>query len=261
MRRRSLSKFVCIAIALFLFVGTARADTILLKNGRNLQGIIRDESDDSVELDMGGGSVRIDKNTIRRIKRSASAEAEEMKAGFDRKQSEMEKRREEFTEERNRRFSEFAKWKDEENAKNRSQSGEPGQIQASRDPMSDGIIVETIINDKVKTVLLVDTGATDVMLSRKIAGELGIDLTDTKREVVDVTVADGRRVKAKCVILKSLSVQGVEEKDVRALIPLEEISSISLHNGLLGMSYLGRFNISIDRASMKIGLERIGKKK
>lgn len=258
--RHRFAAVIISALLFVFFIAETQADTIFLRNGRRLDGIIKKEDAKSIELEMGGGSVTINKSEVIDIKRLSPAEAEKMKRDLERKKQEMAQQEDEFSKQRNKRFSEYSQWQDKERSERSDRTSESKDIQAAKDLKSGGIIVEAIINNNVKAVLLVDTGASVILLSKKTAAALGIDLTDTKKEIIECVMADGSKVKAKTVILESVSVQGAEEKNVRAAVPLDEVQGINIHDGLLGMSYLSRFNINIDRATMKISLEKTGKK-
>lgn len=55
-------------------LGAARADTVLLRNGNTLEGIVTRETDAQIVLDMGIGSSTLPRNTVRSVER-ASEEA------------------------------------------------------------------------------------------------------------------------------------------------------------------------------------------
>jgi len=67
--------------------------------------------------------------------------------------------------------------------------------------------------------------------------------------------ADGRIIDAKFIILDSVSVEGLEVKNVEAVVLLEE-STMNVGDGLLGMSFLNRFNFQIDTVNKKLILEK-----
>lgn len=227
-------------ISLVLALGSeARPDTINLKNGRSIEGLIDKEDEENVVLDVGFGTVKFRKEEIKSIDRSADDEAElirrewqeerhleEKKRSEREKQSELEKQEKEF---------------------------KPKEVGFSHDNRG-YITVSALLNKKVDASLLLDTGASTVLLSNRIAKKLGKKIMD-KGEPVRVQVADGRQVEAKYIVLDSLSVQGVEAKDVGAVV-LAEDSDMDLEDGLLGMSFLSRFNFQIDTVNKKLILRR-----
>ncbi len=139
-------------------------------------------------------------------------------------------------------------------AKNKAAAKE---INIAREPGGKGIMVEVLLNDSVKVNLVLDTGASIVALSRKTGEELGMDLSDTKKDLIQMRLADGSSTMAKVIILKSVKVQDVEVKNVMAAVMLDEVPAIGLTEGLLGMSFLSKFNLKTDLKNMKMTLEKI----
>ena len=85
---------------------------------------------------------------------------------------------------------------------------------------------------------------------------MDIDPND-KREIMELHLPGGRTVNAKAVILKSVSIGAVEEKDVLAAVLLEDVVDTGIKDGLLGQSFLNRFTIKIDLKIMKMYLEKL----
>ena len=114
------------------------------------------------------------------------------------------------------------------------------------------IVVETMLNDLVKARLIVDTGATLVVLSPHIASQLGI-VQAKEGALIAATLADGRQVKASPVILKSVTVGGVTVKNVEACVL--ESTEDTQEDGLLGLSFLKHFVIKIDATNNSLIFE------
>ena len=106
----------------------------------------------------------------------------------------------------------------------------------------DSYYVKVRINKKQNVRLLLDTGASNVQVSQKIALESGIDINQSQR--VNCTLADGSIAPAAAIVLKEVRIGGVKVKDVDAVVLLSE--EIALNGGLLGMSFLNKFNFEID---------------
>lgn len=105
------------------------------------------------------------------------------------------------------------------------------------------ITVDVLLNGVAKTNLMVDTGASVVVIAKEIAERLGLDMENKEASIV-LTLADGRKVPADPIILESVKVGEVEVKNVKAVVlknsePQEE-------DGLLGMSFLENFVVKID---------------
>ena len=93
---------------------------------------------------------------------------------------------------------------------------------------------------------LVDTGATTIAMSTRMAKSLGIDfLKLSKGKRYPVGTANGTAY-AYGVVLDSVSIGGIEEKFVRASI----IEGDATNDILLGMSYLGRLNVAQQQGTM-----------
>jgi len=100
---------------------------------------------------------------------------------------------------------------------------------------------EAFING-TKTNILVDTGATDVAISRQFAERLGItSITATRTQT-----ANGETV-AYMIRLDSVKLGGIEEKNVSAII----VNNLST-DMLLGMSFLNRMDVRLHQGIMTI---------
>jgi len=116
-------------------------------------------------------------------------------------------------------------------------------------------MVKATLNGKVEVQFHLDTGASIVMLRRSVAEKLGMNLS---RVVPDMQaqIANGSKVNAKRIILESVKVENSEAKNVDAAILLDEAGDIG-SDGLLGMSFLKRFNFKVDQKEKKLILEKL----
>jgi clan AA aspartic protease (TIGR02281 family) len=215
-----------------IFLAKSQADTLYLKNGRSIEGLIKSEDGKIIELEVCQGFIKFDKDEIERIEKSAPPEAQVIRLKWERQivqaQQRLQKQREE--EERMPKKVEF--------------------FQAGQ-----GIILNVTLNRKVEASLVLDTGASLIMLRKNMAEKLGINLDKLKPDA-KLTLADGRKIDAKHIILESVEAQGVEAENVEAAILLEEVGEINFGDGLLGMSFLGRFNFKVDQKEKKLILEK-----
>lgn len=234
-----LIRFLAI-IVLFVagFTIEAGADTVHLKNGRSIEGLVEKEDEETVVLNVGFGTVKFKKTEIENIEKSKPGETEAI-------EKEWQTREKMETEKRQKRQQEL------EEAR-RKKELEPKEVGFS--DKGNRIVVSALINNKVNASLLLDTGASIVMLSESIAKQLKINTKVAQKDIMDVQVADGRKVKAVYVVLDSLSVQGVEAKNVDASILLDAEENIE--DGLLGMSFLNKFNFQIDSVNKKLILKK-----
>lgn len=114
------------------------------------------------------------------------------------------------------------------------------------------LVVRALLNGVINADLIVDTGASIVVISESIARRLGITV-NSKEFSVSVTLADGSHTKAYPIILKSIQVGDVKVSNVRAaVLPRGEPVGI---DGLLGMSFLERFVVKIDAKNNRLILE------
>lgn len=117
-------------------------------------------------------------------------------------------------------------------------------------------IVTARINNQVDARLLLDTGATAVQISEALARKLNLQLPDEPK--VKVTLADGREIDVKPVILDSVQVADACAERVAAIVsPSEPSRGV---DGLLGMSFLQGFDVRLDGFSNKLILKRFDPK-
>lgn len=251
------SLFLAIFSAI-LIISSAHADTLYLKNGRSLEGIITVEDKDSVELDIGFGTIAISKEEISDIKRSNPKQNLALMQDWKTKAKELKEKEEEFVRARQQRFEEYERWVNEEREKKKGGEDQSSEIGLVRDMASHAILVDTLLNGDVKCTLVLDTGASLVVLSKKIGAKLGIDLSDRTKDIIELHLAGDKKIQAKAIMLKSLRIKDVEEKEVMAAVLLEDVVDPYFKDGLLGRTFLNRFNLKIDLKTMNMALEKIG---
>ncbi len=117
------------------------------------------------------------------------------------------------------------------------------------------VIVNALINDIALARLVVDTGASIVVISKEVAGRLGIPSEEGTGEEIEIIMANGASVNARPVVLKSIKVGDAEVGNVQAAIL--ESNVVGGADGLLGMSFLSNFIISVDTSLNKLTLEQI----
>jgi len=227
-------EFALTLLFLFIFILESDADTIYLKNGRSIEGIIKSEDEDSIKLDIGIGTVGFKKSEIERITRSSEDESEQLRQNWERRRQETER-------------------KLEEEAKMREQ--QPKRVEVSQE--KGHIFVNALLNKKVSVQLLMDTGASAIVLTHKIGEQLGINTDNRKKDIVKLQLADGRKIDAKYISLKSVTVQGVEATNVDAAVLLDDVGDNNFKDGVLGMSFLNKFNFKVDQNNKQLILEKV----
>lgn len=210
------------AVVLSVAVVPAAADSVYLKNGRSIEGLITGETADYVELSVGIGTVKFYRDSIERVERSSKRENRQLQEGWA---QHLQRQKEE--------------------ALRRQQEAErstSGIVEAER--RGDHLFVEATFNGTVRALLMVDTGASNVILSTRKARELGFDLRGDVPEAV-MKIADGREVAVKLFTVETMNLTQVQASKVAVAVPMDE-AVLSGMDGLLGMSFLRLFAFEID---------------
>jgi len=124
-----------------------------------------------------------------------------------------------------------------------------------REPMPPGgrlrpIIVEATLNRTVSVPLMLDTGASYTVLTRQTAHDLGI--SGLERLPRQRFLTPGGPIQAPVTTLKFIRVGSVEVQDVAVAIDLAGHLDI----GLLGMTFLRHFKVTVDQAQGQVRFER-----
>ena len=111
-------------------------------------------------------------------------------------------------------------------------------------------IVEALINGNIKANLMVDTGATLIILSESLGQRLGVK--DNKDYPSMSFNTAGGKVESPLFVLDSLKIGGAEAFGLEASTNPNFKGNV---DGLLGMSFLGEFKVEIDRENSKMLLK------
>jgi clan AA aspartic protease (TIGR02281 family) len=127
--------------------------------------------------------------------------------------------------------------------------------QGRREPMPPGgrlqpIIVEALLNRQVSVPLMLDTGASYTVLTRQTAQDLGI--TRLERLPKHSFLTPGGPIFSPVTTLKSIRVGSVEVQNVAVAIDAEG----HLPLGLLGMTFMRHFKVTVDQAQGQVKFER-----
>jgi aspartyl protease family protein len=113
--------------------------------------------------------------------------------------------------------------------------------------MGNGLFrTKVILDDKETAAFVVDTGATYVTLSRKLADRLHLDLGNCPKR--ELQTANGKR-EGLFVILPSIAVEGLSTRRVPAVV-IDDLGPGV--DGLLGQSFLSRFEMKQARGVMEL---------
>jgi clan AA aspartic protease (TIGR02281 family) len=109
--------------------------------------------------------------------------------------------------------------------------------------MGAAILVRALVNDQFSAAFIVDTGATLTAISREAAEAIGIR-ADADTPTISLRTAGGI-VQGMPVQVEAIRVGGAEAREVRAVV-LDMPHFPRNVAGLLGLSFLGRFKVTID---------------
>jgi clan AA aspartic protease (TIGR02281 family) len=124
-----------------------------------------------------------------------------------------------------------------------------GQAVLKRAPTENVFLTRVSINGTDVGTFVVDTGATEVVFSRRVAEKLRLDLNGAP-----VFLAETANGVSTCsgVVLDQVAVQGLHARHVSAAVT-DGLGSV---DGLLGMSFLTRFELWQDGASLKLSTRK-----
>lgn len=112
--------------------------------------------------------------------------------------------------------------------------------------------VSVLLNGKVKVELLLDTGASLIVLSDEIGKQLGYTLYESMPQIKTETA--GGVVWSPLVTLKNVRVGEAEVEDLDAVIN-DKMEGI---DGLLGMTFLNQFKMTLDHLNSRMVLKPLG---
>jgi clan AA aspartic protease (TIGR02281 family) len=232
-------------------------DVVYLKNGGRVRGIISAEDTNTVELKMGGSCVQLSRSIIKSVYH-ASPQA---RAAYEYSSMEMQDRldsqKKASAEDRAKRLKAYEDWTREETNRKALEQRAEGEVSIAIEPGSKAVLVEAVLNGDVKATLTLDTGADIIVLAKEVGERLGIDMSaDNTGDIRELRLAGGKTARARMTMLKTVKIQGIEEKDVLAAVLLESVYS-GFKEGLLGRSFLGRFNIKIDLEKARMTMQKL----
>jgi clan AA aspartic protease (TIGR02281 family) len=109
--------------------------------------------------------------------------------------------------------------------------------------------VDVVLNEKVRTKLVLDSGATSVEISTSLAKRLGIDLSAAP--TINFQSATGDAV-GHSTILKTVRIGTAKLSNVKSIV--YDSPSSEGEEGLLGMSFLSHFKFTIDAEHSQLWL-------
>jgi clan AA aspartic protease (TIGR02281 family) len=230
----------CVAVAESAGSGKIEPDIVIitLNSGGKIKGVIIQENEGGIMVDLGYGTVGVAKSDIVGIKTPAGGTQNRVLKEWEAHVASIKKNVSE-----RKKWDEKVRKRQEENIRDEKAKIEKAKREKEhRVKFSDSsrIMVDTVLNDEIKTKMLVDTGATSVSISLKMAKQLGVRIKSSEK--IKVTLADGTVREGFRIVLKSVEVAGLKAENVDA----NAIEMQGEDKPLLGMSFLNRFHMRID---------------
>lgn len=235
----------------FMCLSNVFCDVLYLKNGRSLEGLVREENAGHVELDVGFGTVTFEKGAIERLTKSSPDEIGMILKRWETERIKSEQMRAKAEEEWNKQLVE---WKERKRNLEKEREARPKEVAMRKD--SGHLMVDAVLNKRYDVSLLVDTGASLIVLTPAAAKELRIDISKDGTPIQLLT-ASGQKTDARYVVLESVKISDVTAENVEAAVLLDEKQDYGFKDGLLGMSFLRRFNFRFDYDKNKLILEKL----
>lgn len=116
------------------------------------------------------------------------------------------------------------------------------------------LVVSATLNGSTQARLIVDTGASQTIISRRLAVELGLSSTAYATHVLLHTASGS--VQADAVILDSIRIGGTEQRHSQVLI--HDLPDLPFTvDGLLGLSFLGTYQITLNTSRGELHLKSL----
>jgi len=109
-------------------------------------------------------------------------------------------------------------------------------------------LAEVILNERVKRNLVIDSGASFILINQQTAKELGITIDETTPFIPGTTVSG--MILTPLVTLKSVRVGNAAVENVEAVV----YNMPGGQDGLLGNSFLNKFRVVLDAINSKMTL-------
>ena len=227
-----------IVIGLLLGVAAstaAFADTVLLKNGRKVQGIVTSAEDDpNVVLEIGSGTMILSPDEVGLITRSD--------------ENDQQKMRDQWGQRRIAAEAAFQQGLVQERVRPMEETHlKPVAPKQAILTTSDGhLFVDVALNDGQPMKFLLDTGAPNVTLSKRTGEELGFLSGNPKFQKTGIVQVAGHRIPCIYATLDKVEVEGFWARQVEAIVYTEEGDDWIYSQNILGMSYLENFHFQIN---------------
>lgn len=134
--------------------------------------------------------------------------------------------------------------------KTESYLGEFNRSEVRTEIKNGSVFVKVVVNDRATGKLLIDTGASIVLLTSDFARRAGVDHENAPE--VDIILANGKTAQADQITLGSVQVGEAGAENVAGVVIDANMSNDA--DGLLGMSFLKNFVVQFEGAGGKLKL-------
>jgi len=111
------------------------------------------------------------------------------------------------------------------------------------------ILVDAILNDRVKARMILDTGANLVVITEELSKRLNQDIS-FRGEVITINTNCGE-VEGRSLVIQKIELGQATKKNVRSVITPDNYAFKGF-DGVLGLSFLGEFKVTVDYKNGKI---------
>jgi clan AA aspartic protease (TIGR02281 family) len=127
---------------------------------------------------------------------------------------------------------------------------EPGIVKMTPTRPGGTVVVDAVLNQRLTVPMLLDTGADFTVLPKQVAKDLRLSALDQLPKMEFKTA--GGMVKFPIATLQSLRVGTAEVKDLNVAIDIDD----HMPMGLLGMTFLRHFKVTVDQQRGQVKFER-----
>jgi clan AA aspartic protease (TIGR02281 family) len=127
---------------------------------------------------------------------------------------------------------------------------EPGNVKMTPTKPGGTVVVDVLLNGRLTAPMLLDTGADFTVITKQMARDIRLSALD--RLPTQEFKTAGGAVKLPIATLQSLRVGTAEARDVQVAVDIAGHMPI----GLLGMTFLRHFKVTVDHQRGQVTLER-----